>query len=512
MRCVLLMLAMAVWTFAADLPGSVCDVTVHGAKGDGVQLDTAAIQKAIDACAAGGGGVVWFPAGNFLSGTIVLKSNIALHLSPGATLWGSKRIEDYSPYHLIYAKDAENIALEGGGTINGNGLAYFDTNSQFSPEQWFLFKYNSKERPSPLIELVNCHTVRIQDLSIRNSPGWTIHPLGSDGVKIHAISIVNHRQGPSTDGIDVDSSRNVQISDSYIEAGDDCIVIKTTGGLGGKTMPSENITVTNCVLGSAWNNVKLGTESLGDFKNISVSNCVMFRIAGSLRPPMAGLAIEMVDGSTLDGLVASNLTMREVSAPIFIRLGNRGRGMQVPVPGTLRNVSISNVVATGALHTNSITGLPGHPVRSVSLDNINITMHGGGREQRGLDVAENPEKYPEATMFGTLPAYGFYVRHVEGLTMRNIQVHWEEQDARPAAIFDDVRDLDIDAFRPEGVTARPALWFNNVVGALVSNSQARLGVKAALRITGAGSKAIRLSSSDLAPDLGADAPESALTR
>ena len=106
MRCVFLILTTAVWTFAAGLPVSVCDVTAHGAKGDGVVLDTGAIQKAIDACSGGGGGVVWFPAGNYLSGTIVLKSNITLHLSPGATLWGSKRIEEYNPYHLIYAKDA----------------------------------------------------------------------------------------------------------------------------------------------------------------------------------------------------------------------------------------------------------------------------------------------------------------------------------------------------------------------------------------------------------------------
>jgi hypothetical protein len=225
---------------------------------------------------------------------------------------------------------------------------------------------------------------------------------------------------------------------------------------------------------------------------------------------MGGLAIEMVDGSTLDGLVATNLTMREVAAPIFIRLGNRGRGMQTPVPGTLQNVSISNVVATGATLTTAITGLPGHPVRFVSLDNINITMKGGGKEKRGLDVAENAEKYPEAAMFGTLPAYGFYVRHVEGLTMRNVQVRWEEPDARPAAIFDEVRDLDIDGFQPEGVAAQPALWLNNVVGALVSKSRARLGVKAGLRITGADSKAIRLALDDLAPDLGGGAPKSAL--
>jgi hypothetical protein len=227
---------------------------------------------------------------------------------------------------------------------------------------------------------------------------------------------------------------------------------------------------------------------------------------------MGGLSIEMVDGSTLDGLVASNLTMREVSAPIFIRLGNRGRGMQTPVPGTLRNVSISNVVATGAIHTSSITGLPGHLIRSVSLENISIAMKGGDKEKRGIEVPENAEKYPEATMFGTLPAYGLYARHVEGLTMRNVQIRWEEPDARPAAIFDDVRDLDIDAFRPDGVAAQPALWLNNVAGALVNNSQALLGAKATVRITGAESKAIRLGLGDLAPELGAGAPKSALVR
>ena len=501
-QALLFLLAWCTW--AADVPSSVCDVMSHGAKADGTTNDAPAIQKAIDACAVSGG-MVYFPAGNYLSGTIVLKSNVTLHLSQGATLWGSKRIEDYSPNHLIYAKDAENIALEGGGVINGNGDAYWET----TPTGFFRAK---GQRPNPLVELVNCRRVQIRDLAFRNAPGWTIHPLGCDGVWIRGISIVNNTRGPNTDGIDPDSSRNMLISDIYCEAGDDCIVIKTTGRLGGKAQPSENITVTNSVLTSTCNSFKLGTESLGDYRNIAFTNSTMFRIPGVFRGATSGIAVEMVDGSTLDGLVASNLIMRDVSAPIFIRLGNRGRGMQTPIPGTLRNVSISNVVATGADVTSSITGLPDHLVRFVSLNNINIAMKGGDKEKRGIDVPENHERYPESTMFGTLPAYGFYVRHVEGLTMRNVQVHWDEPDSRPAAIFDDVRDLDIDAFRPAGVAAQPALWFNNVVGALVSNSQARLGVKAALRITGAESKSIRLSLSDLAPDLGAGAPKSALVR
>jgi hypothetical protein len=477
---------------AAQPAVSLFNVTDYGAKGRGGVNEAAAIQKAIDAAAQAGGGVVWFPAGNFLSGTLVLKSNVTLWLSPGATLSASTKAEDYNPRHLIYARDAENIAIEGSGLIQGNGEAWWETDT----ERFFRPK---KGRPGTLIELVSCRNVRIQDVTIRNAPAWTIHPLWCDGVKIRGISIINHTRGPNTDGIDLDSSRNVTISDCYVEAGDDCIVIKTTGRLGGKTPPSENITVTNCVLTTTCNNVKFGTESLGDFRNIAVSNCTMFRLPGTFQGPISGLAIEMVDGSVLDGLVFSNITMRDVRTPIFIRLGNRGRGQAVPTPGKLRNVSISNVTATGALLANSITGLPFHPVREVSLADINITMKGGVKEFRGLDVPENPDKYPEATMFGTLPAYGFYVRHVEGLNMRNVRVRWEEPDLRPAMIFDDVKRLDLDGF--EAATAAgdlPILWYHQVTGALVRGARSASGASLFLRVTGADSRAVRIFASDLA--------------
>jgi polygalacturonase len=489
MQALLFLLAWC--SLAADLPTSVCDVMRHGAKADGATNDAPAIQQAIDSCAASGG-MVFFPAGNYLSGTIVLKSNVTLHLSEGATLWASKRPEDFKPLHLIYAKDAENITLEGDGTINGNGEAYWDTNTK----GFFRAK---GPRPSPLVELVNCRRVRIRDLAFRNAPGWTIHPLGCDGVWIHGISIVNHTRGPNTDGIDPDSSRNVFISDFYCEAGDDCIVIKTTGWLaGGKVQPAENITVTNSVLTTTCGAFKLGTESLGDFRNIAFTNSTMFRIPGAFQSPISGIAIDIVDGSTLDGLVVSNVIMRDVRTPIFIRLGNRGRGMKVPVPGILRNVSISNVLATGAELPSSITGLPGYPVENLTLANVNITMKGGGHAVRGLDVPENPEKYPDPAMFGPLPAYGFYVRHAAGLALKDVQVRWDQEDARPAMIFDDVRDLDLDGFRAgKAAGEQPVVWFNQVAGALVRGCRAPAGAQRFLRVSGAGTGNVRLWGNDL---------------
>jgi polygalacturonase len=173
--CWILLAALPWAAGAAELSGSALSVTTHGARGDGRTNDAPAIQGAIDACARSGGGTVYFPTGNYLSGTIVLKSNVTLHLSPGATLWGSRDIADYNPLHLIYAQGAENIGIEGAGAINGNGDAYWEPNFKAKPR-----------RPSPLIELVDCRNVRIRDVRIRNTPGWGIHPVDCDGVYIHA--------------------------------------------------------------------------------------------------------------------------------------------------------------------------------------------------------------------------------------------------------------------------------------------------------------------------------------
>ena len=335
-------------------------------------------------------------------------------------------------------------------------------------------------------------------MTILNPPGWTIHPLDCNGVVITGITIISETRGPNTDGIDPDSSRNVHISDSYIETGDDCIVVKATGRLGKPVKPSGNITVTNCTLTTTCNNFKMGTESPGNFRNIAVTNCSMFRKPGTFQGPISGVAIEMVDGATLDGVVVSNIVTREVDTPIFVRLGNRGRGQTVPTPGMLRNVSIHNITATGGLLSSSITGLPGHPANHISLSNINITMKGGERQTRGLDVPENAEKYPEAKMFGPLPSYGLFARHVEGLILRNIRLRWEEQDVRPAMIFDDVKNLALDGFESGTVSGgSPVVWFHNVARALMGGCRAAEGTDRFLRVTGTETRNIRLTANDL---------------
>jgi polygalacturonase len=495
----------------ANVGAGTCDVRAHGAKGDGKTLDTAAIQRAVDACAARGGGMVLLPSGTYLSGTIVLADQITLHISAGATLLASPRIEDFrpfpaedvpliaidgstqnkgnGPYHLIHATGRKNIAIEGSGTIRGNGRAYWDPD----PAKVFVSK---RPRPTPLIEFVESKNIRIENVLIEDAAGWTIHPLESDGVMIRGVRIMNDDRGPNTDGINIDSTRNVVISDTHVEAGDDCIVLKTTGRRGGKVPATENVTITNAVCSSDDQGFKIGTESLGDFRNITFTNAVIFHSRRLYRPPTAAISMSMVDGSTFENVLISNIVIRDAHTPLFLRLGNRGRGQKTPTPGALRNVTFSNIIATGGTLASSITGLRGHPVRDVTLSDIDITMAGGESESPALNVPEAERDYPHAPMFGSLPAHGLYVRHAEGITLRNVRLRVAKQDGRPAAVFDDVRDLQLEAVRPAG-GPRPALQLTDVVDALIDSTRPLGTGCGVLRIAGARSDRIHVSGDSL---------------
>lgn len=478
-------------TLAAAAPLEF-NVEAYGAKGDGRTINTAAFEKAIAAASAAGGGVVLVPSGTFVSGTIQLRSNITLRVTPAAILKGSADIADYPVRHFIYSSQARNVAIDGGGIIDGNGEAFWDMSP---PERYYR---PLDKRPSPLLEFADCRDVRLQDVIIRNAPGWTVHPLRCDGVRIRGIAIYNHQRGKNTDGIDPDASRNVHISDSYVEGGDDAIVIKSPLRPGAAPQPTENITVTNCTVSSTSNCIKLGTESRGGFRNIAITNCTLFRPESYFRAPISGIAIEMVDGGLLENVVVSNIAMRDIGTPIFIRLGNRGRGQQVPTTGILRNVAISNIVASGGLITNSITGLPGHPVTGVTLSGINITMVGGQREPIGLNVDEKADGYPEAWMFGALPAYGFYVRHVDGLTLRDIRVRTSEPDVRPALLLDDVRNAVLDGFAADTVpAAAPVVHANQSSSIMLRTPQSVAGSPVFLRVTGPASGRIFLRDANL---------------
>mgnify|MGYP002381304584 CR=1 FL=1 len=410
------------------------NVRDFGARGDGRTKDTAAVQKAIDEAAAAGGGTVVAPAGRYLCGTIHLKSNVTLQIESGATVAASpddsdfdryetlafKSVSDnettYFHYALLAADDVQHIAIVGEGAVDGN---------------------RTKRGGPKTIALKRATGVTIRGITVKNSPNYSISMLGCDDVVIDGVTVLNGY----SDGIDPDSSRNVRISNCSIDSYDDAICPKASPSLG-YARSTENLTVTNCVLRTNCSNFKFGTESSGGFKNVAVSNLVMLpRETG--RPPISGIALESVDGAVIEGVVISNISMRGVRAPIFLRLGNRGRGLDPKVPGSLRGVSISNVIATGASVTSSITGLPGVPVRDVVLSEIMI-RDAGGATSPPPDPDELAEKYPEATMFGTLPAYGLYVRHADGLTLRGVQVFAEAPDARPPLALKDVLRWKID--------------------------------------------------------------------
>lgn len=441
----ILVLAVPCSSFAASI--SIID---YGAKGDGITLNTKSIQSAIDACAKAGGGVVVFPAGRYVSGTIFMKSRVSLNMEPGAVLEGSKNINDYpvsvpkirsytdnyTNKSLIYGEDLEYTGISGQGIIDGNGASFTVSNELFKSNLFDSYK----ARPY-VIRLINCKNVLIRDISILNSPMWVQHYLACKNVTIDGVS-VNSRVNHNNDGIDIDACEQVRISNCDIVSGDDGIVIKST-----LDKVCKNVTVTNCTVSSNCSAIKLGTESNGGYQNISVNNCTVYDTR------LAGIALEMVDGGPLENVSISGINMTNVNTAIFVRLANRGRifkeNMSKPGMGSLSNVIISNIQAKGVGKLGcSITGLPSYPVRYITLRDINLTYKGGGTvDLIRRNIEEFPEKYPECTMFGSLPAYGFYCRHIMGLTMENIILSYESIDYRPAIYLNDVSDSQLSGIK-----------------------------------------------------------------
>ena len=445
---------------AAAARPPVYDVRFFGAAGNGSANDTASLQQAIDAAHGAGGGVVYFPPGRFLTGTIHLKSNVTVRLSPGATLLGSGRIEDYAPRHLIYARGAKNIAIEGGGVIDGNGGAFW------------VSREIPKDRPSPLIELVECQDVRIENVRILNAPGWMLHPLVCERVTIRGVTMIAPLEWYNTDGIDPDSCRNVRISDCYIRAGDDCIVLKTSGRLGLPAPPCENITVTNCVLASAASGLKLGTESHGDFRNCAFSNCV-------ITDTWNGLGIFAKDGGTFENIRFSNISIRLKPMgrgyvnewPIFIDLEKRQPDSRV---STVRDVRYEDIV----IHSQGrvlMAGMPDQPLESISLRNVLFRVTGfeeiaktnkprGGRAQ----------PVTRETNYGPAPAAMAFA-NIRGLELDGVRVTWDAPEPMPdrhAIYASGVERLLIRGFRGRPAGSLAAIGLDRTQDVLVTASQA----------------------------------------
>ena len=476
---------------------AVFDPRSFGAKGDGVAVDSGAINAAIEKAAEAGGGIVDLSAGRYLSFSIRLKSHVTLRFSPGAVLVAgdpasglgkydlpeenpADRYQDFGHSHwrnsLISAIDVEDVAIVGPGLIDGRGLTRSGPGAPWSrgkagdrptsmgaaagrasdPEA--IARQRMDGQGNKAIALKRARNVTLRDFSILNGGHFAILATGVD-----TLTIDNLRVDTNRDGFDIDACRNVRISNSTVNSpNDDAIVLKSSYALG-EARPTENVTITNCHVSGydvgsfldgtyrttqtlapdrdgVTGRIKLGTESNGGFRNITISNCVFDR--------SRGLALETVDGGALEDITVTNLTMRHVTtAPIFIRLGNRGRGPEGTPVGSVRRVLISHVVAYDVepRFASIVAGIPGHPVEDVTLSDIRVVYRGGGTTE---DAARRPpeaeEAYPEPSMFGTLPAFGFFVRHAQGITMRDVFMTTAAPDSRPAMLLQDVRAMTLD--------------------------------------------------------------------
>ena len=428
----------------------VFNIKSYGAIGNGVAMETEAIQKTIDACQAAGGGIVWVPAGDFQIGTIWLRSNITLSLDYGASLLGSQKIADYKteglsipreggPHCLIYAENASNIVIEGLGVIDGRGTP------EFFPRIRSRGKETSK-RPR-LIRMVNCDQLTFSGVTYKRPAFWGLHLIDCRNIHFNAVTIRFRNNGYNNDGLDLDGCENVLIENCDIDSGDDAICLKSTKN------PCRNIVVRGCRVTSNTAPLKFGTSSRGGFIDVKVTNCYFYN------SPMGAIKLQLVDGGRLENVDISRIVMEDVGNPIFIRLGNRGRtytkrtgqkqdanvkpeGAQV---GTLKDVRIRDLVAevTGEDKSRSgpimITGIPGHYVEDVVLENIKISYPGGGtQEDTERMVPEDIARYPEQFFFGVLPSWGAYIRHARNIEFKNVDMQTRASDKRKKIVLDDV--------------------------------------------------------------------------
>lgn len=468
--------------------GKDFSVMDFGAVNDGKTLTTKSIQKAIDQCASTGGGTVNVPQGTYLTHTIFLKSGVNLHLQKGATILGDTKPEAFSRA-VIFADSIENAAITGQGVINGQGFA-----KDFPP---------TGQRHNDIC-LYKCKNITVTDITLLNSPTWVFRILECNWVMVRGIRIYSYAN-QNNDGIDIDA-KNVTISDCIIDSEDDAICLKSDN----PNFIVENVAITNCIIGTNCNAIKFGTSSRGGFRNINISNCVIRWPSEAAKiPPRSslrgcekdtimeiGVALEVVDGGFMDQVVINNITMTGIQTPLFIRLGNR-KG-----PGTLKNVVISNIIATDETMLNSsITGIPGSYVENVIVRDLIFRSKGTGTMVEAMaDIPEKVNSYPQAnSVFGySIPAYGMYVRHVKNLVLENFMFSLRSPDARPAVVLDDCHNIRINNFDVDTPTNnQPLIRIKQSTNVTISGYQSVKSVPNLLKAEGELTRDIKITGNDL---------------
>ncbi|MBP5387883.1 MAG: glycoside hydrolase family 28 protein [Prevotella sp.] len=447
-------------------------------------MDTGTLQDLIDKASRGSGGRVVFSQGRYLIGQLELKSGVELHLEEGAMLLGSTSPYDYMPVDaketagdrlkdnshrgLIVAKDAKRIAITGKGIIDGQGqVLALNIDSLHHIGELIDPNYNERrQRPGELVRptllnIVGCEDVRIEGVCLRSSAGWGLSFNSCRDVVLRNLDIHN-RAYWNNDGIDLTDCRNVMVTGCRVNSADDGICLKSYDPDGG----NEDITISDCEIRSSASAIKFGSASFGAFRRIQIRG---IRVIDTFR---SALAIESVDGATIEDVVADSITAVNTGNALFIRLGQRSGDRK----GVVRHIRITNLTAQipfgrpdidydlrgpevdyfHNVHPAPICGIPNNCIEDVLLENIHIVYP--GRASKGMayiplwrkgDVPEREEKYPEFTMFGELPSWGFYLRHIRGITLKNVQLALEADDYRPAIVEEDVEGLIMENFKAE---------------------------------------------------------------
>jgi hypothetical protein len=471
-------------------------ITKYGAVADGKTDNTKAIQKAINTAAENGGGMVQVPAGKFVTGVIYLKSNINLHFEKGGALLATINRIDYGPEKasaLIVADNAQHVSVTGNGTIDGRGDALLKDiyrmlrAGTLKDDEWQVYNPWHQMRPEEnnrphLIDFTNCKDVTVTDMTIQDGLCWiqdyrNCTDMVFDNIKVLSNTFWNN------DGIDLVDCRNVKVTNSFFNVADDGVCLKSSDPNG----YCENIEVANCRIRSSASAFKMGTASFGGFRKIKVHDIEVYDTFRS------AIAIETVDGGLIEDIDIRNVNAKNTGNAIFIRLGQRNKKA---APGILRRVYIGNVkaqVPAGKpdagypmngpdlkfkhhVFPSGIDGIKGYNVQDVTLENIDIAYEGTAKiDYSKFDVSKLdtiPEvisNYPEFSMFGELPAWGFYVRHAEGISFKNINLSYQKNDLRAACIFDDVKQLSIDGLSINKAQTIPVVVIKNSTTTAVNN-------------------------------------------
>ncbi len=456
------------------------NILEFGATGKGIVYDTDFIQSLVDTVAANGGGTIYFPPGKYLTKTIVLRNNITFYLDNGALILGSTEMNKFKPEFgsftdsggrrfgtaLFFAKGAKRVVIKGEGIIDGQGYE----------------KYYPKEkglaRPS-IIRFIDCQYVRIEGITLINSAAWVQHYINCDDLILRGITVRSY-SNKNNDGLDIESCQRVLITECNIDSEDDSIVMKAL-----TTRPCKDIVISNCIVSGLKSAIKAGTESAGGFENISISNCTFYGTRG--------LTFYTVDGGAINNITVSNISMRDTYGVICLRLGNRMRPYSLSEierpksPGTFKNISFSNIQAVGVTESNCfISGIPGHNIENVTLDNIRISYKGDGQKKDSeRKIPELTDEYPKPRMFGTLPAYGFFIRHASKVKLNNLFLTCEKPDFRSVIKCEDVSNLEINRLHADSHTeAAPFFWVKDSKTVRIQNCQPFNPVNTFLKVEG----------------------------